>query len=190
MNLHSKDVLLSTAQHCPGALLVFLLLPWISITDYARAAEPQTTSGDSAAVADSRGVRRAMWGVETRYEEAAAIDGPLRESRSKFWNGKSGQPSLSDESTPSALDYAQTHKHAAAVEGLPKSAAVIVGSVKNARSYLSSDKTTIYTEMLITVKSVLWDRSGLSLANGSSISVTRAGGVVRLPSGKLLIRGC
>jgi hypothetical protein len=128
--------------------------------------------------------------METPYDEAAAADNPLRAARSKFWNGKSGEAALSEDSEPNAFDYPLTHKHAASVEGLREGAAVIVGNVREARSFLSGDKSVIYTEMQVTGKDVLQDRSGSSLAAGSVISVTRAGGVVRLPSGKVLTRGC
>jgi hypothetical protein len=134
--------------------------------------------------------RQAVWGSLTEYADAVAIDSPFREARDRFWDGKSGEPPLSDRSTPEGFIYPATHRHAAALEELRGSTAVVIGVVTSARSYLSQDKTTIYSEMTVAIGQVLRDRSGLALAAGSQIAVERAGGVIRQASGKLSIRGC
>ena len=143
-----------------------------------------------AARAQDAASRLASWGAVSAYAEAAAVDTPLRALRDAFWDGKSGEAPLSDQSQPQGLKYAPVHKHAAVLEELPGSASVVVGTVRSARSYLSGDRTTIYTEMVVAVSQVLRDRSTAALAAGSSISVARAGGAIRIGSHKLLIRGC
>lgn len=174
-----------------GALLLCLPLSWALATRRSSAMVPQLVSANSLPSADNSGPRiRAVWGIETSYEEAVAIDSPLRVVRSRFWNHRSGEPALSESSLPTSLDYPETHKHAAAFDGLRGAGVVVLGSVRNASSYLSEDKTLIYTEMPVTVQNVLRNKPGLPLSTGAVISVARAGGVVRLPSGKLLIRGC
>ena len=133
---------------------------------------------------------QARWGTITAYADAVAIDSPFRVARARFWDGKSGEPQLSDDSKPEAFPYSATHKHATALEELRGSSVVVVGAVARARSYLSHDGTTIYSEMAVTVSQVLRNKSGVGIAAGSQIAVERAGGVVRQPSGKLLMRGC
>lgn len=136
------------------------------------------------------GARRALWGHATPYAEAAAMDSPLRQARNALWDGKSGESSLLETSRFQRYEYRVTHSHASAMEGLNGSATIVIGNIANAQSYLSNDKTAIYSEMQLTVTSVLADKSGASVKAGSQISVVRQGGAVRLPSGRLLVRGC
>ena len=172
-----------------GPYCLLILMPHIAVTYAAQIGVPPANPGH-ANVPETGQSRRAMRGVETSYEKAVAIDGPLRLARGTFWNGKSGGSPLSDRSTPGPLAYPATHKHDVPFDGLLGSTAVVVGRVKTEQSYLSSDKTTIYTEMEVTLESVLLNESELSLTEVSSISVGRAGGAVRLASGELLVHGC
>lgn len=64
--------------------------------------------------------------------------------------------------------------------------AVVVGAVKRVQTYLSDDRRNIYTEYTVAVEEVLKDESGLSLYSGSTITLDRRGGAVRLPSGRVL----
>lgn len=136
------------------------------------------------------GVRRALWGHLTPYADAVAIDSPLRQARNALWDGKSGEGRLVQATRLQKFEYPVTHSHASAMEGLNGSATIAVGVIADGRSYLSNDGTSIYSEMPFSVTSVLADKSGASVKPGSQISVVRQGGVVRLPSGRLLVRGC
>jgi hypothetical protein len=74
--------------------------------------------------------------------------------------------------------------------GLPafpidKSAAVIVGTITGAKAYLSENKTNIYSEFEVQIDEVLKSENG-NLTAGSLVVLERAGGRVRLPSGKIV----
>jgi len=134
--------------------------------------------------------RQAMWGSVTEYADAVAIDSPFREARNRFWDGRSGEPPLSGQSKPRGLAYKRTRGHVSVLEELHGSTAVAVAEVESVRSYLSHDRTTIYTEMTVTLGQVMRDGSGLALTSGSRITAARAGGAIRVAPGRLLILGC
>lgn len=71
---------------------------------------------------------------------------------------------------------------------IAQSDAILIGEIGRAHAYLSSDKTSIYSEFSVLVTEVLKDRSAAILI-GNRITVERAGGAVRFPSGKILVRG-
>jgi len=143
-----------------------------------------------AAQSGPAGSQRAMWGSITDYADAVAIDSPFREERNKFWDGRSGEGPLTDQSKVKGMTYAPTHPHTASLEELSGSTTVVVGVINSSKSYFSHDRTTIYSEMTATVSQVLRDRSGVGLAANSQIAVERAGGAIRLGRGRLLSRGC
>lgn len=59
---------------------------------------------------------------------------------------------------------------------------VIVGEVKDRQTYLSNDKSGVYTEFTIDVSEVLKGDS-TEVNRGSAITASRVGGVVRYPNG-------
>ena len=61
-----------------------------------------------------------------------------------------------------------------------KADAIVVGTVNSKASQLTEDGTFTFTEYDVTVEEVLKDNSKSPLAANSSITVTRAGGVVQL----------
>jgi hypothetical protein len=63
--------------------------------------------------------------------------------------------------------------------------AVVIGSVTNAKAYLSQDKTAVYSEFTVQVWDVLKNSQASPLAVGSGVTVLRPGGGVRFPSGKV-----
>jgi hypothetical protein len=65
-----------------------------------------------------------------------------------------------------------------------------VGTIVHGQSYLSNDKTAIYTEMHVKIGKVLYNKSPHAISAGTDIDVTRMGGAVRMPTGRFLIRGC
>lgn len=68
---------------------------------------------------------------------------------------------------------------------LSQSDAVVIGEVIDSEAYLSSDKSSIYSEFTIQINQVLKDDSRVSLTPGLSIVVEREGGRVRYPSGHI-----
>jgi hypothetical protein len=63
--------------------------------------------------------------------------------------------------------------------------AVIIGEVKDAKAFLSEDKTAVYSEFIIQVDEVLKGSSSGPMTIGSYVTALRPGGGVRFPSGKV-----
>lgn len=68
-----------------------------------------------------------------------------------------------------------------------QSAAVIVGTVKSAKAYLSPDKTAVYSEFEVAVDNVIKDDSNNPIKPDSTITVERSGGRVRMPLGSIVV---
>jgi hypothetical protein len=96
---------------------------------------------------------------------------------------------LGDSSAERILDYAPVADHR---ETLPFAAAdaVVIGSVVGGKSYVSNDYTRIYSEYRVRLILVLRNKTARQVAVGTELNLVRAGGVVKLDSGKILIRGC
>jgi hypothetical protein len=90
-----------------------------------------------------------------------------------------------DISLPLSVSHPQTEPAIPAVE----SDVVVVGEVTSAQAYLSNDKTSVYSEFTVRVADVLKNGGSESLYFGAQIVAERAGGRVRFPSGKVLLRG-
>jgi hypothetical protein len=67
--------------------------------------------------------------------------------------------------------------------------AVVVGKVTSGQTHLSNDKRDIYCEFEVTVQEALKVPGALSIQANETIDIERQGGAVRLPSGKVLLRG-
>jgi hypothetical protein len=67
--------------------------------------------------------------------------------------------------------------------------AVVVGSATSGQAYLSNDERNIYSEFSVAVQEVLKDPATRHIQAGDKIDIERQGGAIRLPSGKVLIRG-
>jgi hypothetical protein len=63
---------------------------------------------------------------------------------------------------------------------------VVLGEVVDARAYLSNDKSGVYSEFTVRVEEVFTNNSENLIAVGSSIVTERAGGRVRLSSGRVV----
>jgi hypothetical protein len=76
-------------------------------------------------------------------------------------------------------------------ESMPfgSSDAVVVGSIKAGQAYLSNDKREIYSEFKVQLSEILKSPSTPYLTVGSLVDVSRRGGAIKLPSGKVLLRG-
>jgi hypothetical protein len=70
-----------------------------------------------------------------------------------------------------------------------KSDAVVVGKVKSGHAYLSNDKRDVYSEFQIELQELITSPSAPYLKIGETIDIERRGGVIKLPSGKTLVRG-
>jgi len=130
----------------------------------------------------------AVWlGAMTTQSAAAALDSGLRSVRNALYNSHSGEAPLSDQSAGTNLSYPMSFQR---LNRIPVELAdlVAVGSVNKIRSYLSNDQTTLYTEFSLKVSQVVMNRSSKSVLAGDSVDVERPGGVLKLPSGKILTR--
>ncbi len=70
---------------------------------------------------------------------------------------------------------------------IEKSSVIILGEVKDAKAYLSEDETTVYSEFVVSIQSVLKNDTGRELNINGSVEVERYGGRLRLPSGKIIV---
>lgn len=93
--------------------------------------------------------------------------------------------------TSEPLEITQPPDHAPAEPALPASHsdAILIGDITTAQAYLSNDKTAVYSEFTTQISDLLKNATPLSLAPGDSVTAERSGGRVRLPSGKILLRG-
>lgn len=66
-----------------------------------------------------------------------------------------------------------------------RSNAVVIGSITEARAYLSNDKTGIYSTFTVLVDDVIANSSKASVARGASVEAEREGGRVKFPSGRV-----
>ena len=69
-----------------------------------------------------------------------------------------------------------------------ESDAILIGDIVGANAYLSTDKTSIYSEFTLLVWEVIKDSSA-AISTGVPVTIERSGGALRFPSGKVLIRG-
>lgn len=86
--------------------------------------------------------------------------------------------------------YGSFPTHAPAEPAIPaaSSVAIVIGEITNEQAYLSEDKTSIYSEFNVNVSEVLKNTDSNSLIVGAEIAVSRGGGAVRFPSGKVIRR--
>jgi hypothetical protein len=70
-----------------------------------------------------------------------------------------------------------------------QSDAVVFGSIASGQAFLTNDKRAIYSEFKLNVQEALKVPTSRYIQAGDSIDVEREGGAIRLPSGKVLIRG-
>jgi hypothetical protein len=136
------------------------------------------------------GQRAALRGMLTPYAAAVNVDDPWRAARNSLYDGRSGERAVSDASSVGPPLYPQSFER---LERIPLSlaTAVVTGKPTHSATYLSNDKTTLYSEFNFNVQSVLLgDLAAPNLGLGSTIVIERAGGVIQLPSGRRLMRGC
>lgn len=66
---------------------------------------------------------------------------------------------------------------------------IAIGEVTDAQAQISTDKTNVFSEFTVLIKDVYKNTASASLTPECVITVERYGGRVRLPSGKIIIRG-
>ncbi|GEM_PF-2679123 len=64
---------------------------------------------------------------------------------------------------------------------------VIVGEVEQLQPYLSSDKSSLYTEFRVRIGEVLKNDLEIPLLAGNVVLLEREGGVLRLPDGRIIV---
>jgi hypothetical protein len=67
--------------------------------------------------------------------------------------------------------------------------AVVTGTINDVNAYISTDRTTVYSEVTLNIEEVLKQDPSYPLVAGLTLSAERPGGAVRFPSGKILRRG-
>ena len=81
--------------------------------------------------------------------------------------------------------------HSAVETAFPvtQSDVIAIGEVTDARAQLSNDKTNVFCIFTVLIKDVYKNSTSVHLTPDCVITVERYGGRVRLPSGKIIIRG-
>lgn len=113
------------------------------------------------------------------------IDRTLRQIRSNRYNGRAPQPFAE---LPSDMrGFGINSNLTTLLPALPikQSDAIVLGEVIDAKAYLSSDKTGVYSEFTIRIDDVLKNFSSSPIAFGDQLISEREGGVVRFSSGRL-----
>lgn len=84
--------------------------------------------------------------------------------------------------------YGGFETHAPVEPAIPaaKSDVVITGEITKAEAFLSEDKVSIYSEFTANVGSILKNSTSEDINVGDSIIISRGGGGVRMPSGKII----
>lgn len=117
-----------------------------------------------------------------------------RQKRNKRYNIKLGPKTGVFDPTPFMLSeergsgYGGFSTHAPVEPAIPaaKSDVVMTGEITKAQAFLSEDKVSSYSEFAVNVSSVLKNATSEEINVGDSIVISRAGGGVRFPSGKVI----
>ena len=97
-------------------------------------------------------------------------------------------PELGEDSEPALWTLPETHFRK---DPMPfgEGVVVVTGTITAGQAYLSNDKQNIYSEFKLKVQAIVKAPNRLHLRAGDSIDLQRRGGAIRLPSGKVLVRG-
>lgn len=84
--------------------------------------------------------------------------------------------------------YGGFETHASVEPAIPvaKSDVVITGEITKAEAFLTEDKVSIYSEFAVKISSILKNSTSEDINVGDSIVISRGGGGVRFPSGKVI----
>jgi hypothetical protein len=127
--------------------------------------------------------------VASPYSEALLnAHDPERVAKSiRYDEHAAGGPQIWEDS-PTELLSLTSHVTRPALP-VTSSDAIVLGTVTAGSSYLSSDQRNIYSEFKITLQDVLKTPNTPVLSPGQVIVVEHRGGAVKLPSGKVVVRG-
>ena len=126
----------------------------------------------------------------TEFDPTATID-PIRAAKNRHHNlglnTDGTRPPRLEESMDNLFTLPITHTPAE--PAFPVSSDVIViGTVREAKAYLSEDRTDVYSEVSLSIDEILKAGPQYGLNVGGTVSGDRRGGAVRFPSGKILRR--
>lgn len=165
-----------------GTILGFVFLLFASIGAYSPFAQTTRSAPSASPQYNS--------GPITDYNAAIPNSNDnLRFRRGERYSApNSSAPELGEDSETTLWDLPETHfkKDPMPFEG---SDAVVVGTVTHGQAYFSNDKRSIYSEFKFRIQEIVKTATTVSLRAGDSIDIQRKGGAIRLPSGKVLIRG-
>ena len=96
---------------------------------------------------------------------------------------------LNDAMEPVLLHLPWSHQPDEPAIPVGTSDAIVTGTVKEVNAYISTDRTSVYSEVTLNIEEVLKTDPRYPLVSGLTLSAERPGGAVRFPSGKILRRG-
>jgi hypothetical protein len=110
----------------------------------------------------------------------------LRESRNKGFYAEIKDPGKEVEGEAETLTLSFLNI-SGELEALPvaSSNAVLIGTVKDAKAFVSQDHTYVYSDFTIAIDTIIKPDSGRALTLNEQIVASRTGGSVRFPSGHI-----
>jgi hypothetical protein len=128
----------------------------------------------------------------TEFDPAASTE-PIRAAKSRRRNMEistegTTAPRLEEDMDPVLLHLPMTHWRAEPAFPVT-SDVIVIGTIREAKAYLSDDRTDVYSEVSLSIEEILKADPQYGLKIGSMVSGDRSGGAVRFPSGKILRRG-
>lgn len=97
-------------------------------------------------------------------------------------------PELGEKSDERILELPTSHSQR---DPMPfgGSDAVLIGTITAGQAHLSNDKRNVYSEFTVLIQEVIKTPTAPYLRVGDSIDIEGSGGAIRLPSGKVIVRG-
>jgi len=120
------------------------------------------------------------------YDSSLPVD-PAKRARRQARNKKYDKSQWPILTTDVADSTVRLHRVNPDLPAFPvrESRVVLIGQIAVAAAYLSNDKSGVYSEFTVIVEEVLKNHLAEQLLAGSSIPVTREGGRIRFPSGRM-----
>jgi hypothetical protein len=126
----------------------------------------------------------------TEFDPVGSTD-PARAAKSTKYNrgvSMEGIPAPKlDENMESVMELPMTHRRAEPAFPVT-SDVIVIGTVREAKAYLSTDRTDIYSDVSLSIEEILKAAPQYGLRINGTVSADRRGGGVRFPSGKI-VRG-
>ena len=127
----------------------------------------------------------------TEFDPVATTD-PKRGAKNKKYNAEvsvdgTRAPRFDESMEPVLGELPITHTRAEPAFPIT-SDVIVVGTIREAKAYLSEDRTAVYSEVSLAIEEILKADPQYELKVGGTVSGDRRGGGVRFPSGKILRR--